>query len=345
MEETSLTPRVSVVIPTYNGEEHLDEVLAAVFRQKTDFSYEVIIIDSYSMDRTKEIVEAYMSKAPGLSLIEIAPAEFNHGETRNLGVRKARGEFVAFLTQDATPASDNWLQSLVGAFSLDPKVAGVFGKHIPRPDCNPCTARDVEGVFRSFGAEGDRPVIQEALPGSEEHKLLQNNEGFVGFYSDVNSALRRSAWEKVPYRKIQYAEDQLFGKDILEAGYKKAYVPAAAVYHSHNYPVRLFFRRFFDEYRGLNLALGYVDGVRLLNLIPQTLRGTLGDAAYIARCSKYGPAKKLYWSWYALWMNLIRRIAAYLGGRHDRIPRLVANLLSLEAGGSGKGVATTQSTQ
>ncbi|MGL6337900.1 MAG: glycosyltransferase family 2 protein, partial [Waterburya sp.] len=98
----------SVVIPVKNGDEFLDEVLQQVLSQKTDFAYEVIVIDSGSTDRSLEIIKNY-----DVNLIQIDAKKFNHGLTRNLGVQKSSGEFIAFVTQDATPVNDQWLQNLV----------------------------------------------------------------------------------------------------------------------------------------------------------------------------------------------------------------------------------------
>ena len=78
--------KASVVIPTKNGEEYLDEVLAAVFGQQAPFDFEVVIVDSGSTDRTLEIIGRY----PAVKLHRIPPLEFNHGETRNFAIRQAR---------------------------------------------------------------------------------------------------------------------------------------------------------------------------------------------------------------------------------------------------------------
>ena len=54
---------LSIIILTYNGEFYLDEVLASIFHQKTQFSFEVIIIDSGSSDRSLEIMEKQIGRA------------------------------------------------------------------------------------------------------------------------------------------------------------------------------------------------------------------------------------------------------------------------------------------
>ena len=92
----ALTGRsVSVVIPVKDGEERLEEVLAAV-RAQGDL--ELIVIDSGSRDHSREI-----ARAAGADLIEIPPEEFGHGRTRNLGAERASGDLICFLTQDAVP--------------------------------------------------------------------------------------------------------------------------------------------------------------------------------------------------------------------------------------------------
>ena len=120
-------PCVTVAIPVLNGARYLDEVLTAVRNQRVDGELEVLVIDSGSSDGSREIAERH-----GAKVHEIRREEFSHGGTRNLAMRLARGAHVAFLTQDATPAHDGWLNALLDGFERAPDVAAVFGPHLPR---------------------------------------------------------------------------------------------------------------------------------------------------------------------------------------------------------------------
>src|SRR6476659_10303760 len=134
---------ISVVIPVLNGAELLDEVLGAVTSQVIDEPFEVLVIDSESTDGSLEIVAAH----PGVRLIEIDKSEFGHGRTRNLGVQNTSGELIAFLTQDATPASEHWLAAYRDAFRLAPNVGAACGPHLPRPGASPIMARLLRDHF------------------------------------------------------------------------------------------------------------------------------------------------------------------------------------------------------
>ena len=85
----------------------------------------------------------------------------------------------------------------------------------------------------------------------------------------MNAAYRRACWEAIRFRELAYSEDQAFGRDMLAAGWKKAYHPGAAVLHSHDYPWWQFMQRYFDEYRGLHETSGHVEpfGSRLCSPI------------------------------------------------------------------------------
>ncbi len=107
-----MSPGVTVGLPIRNGERYLDEVLGAVREQKVDREVELLIVDSGSTDRTIEIAESH-----GARVHRIPSHEFSHGGTRNLIMELARGDHVAFLTDDATPAHDGWLRALLDAFA------------------------------------------------------------------------------------------------------------------------------------------------------------------------------------------------------------------------------------
>ena len=233
---------VSIVIPTKNGGNLFDEVLTAIDQQETKYSFEVICVDSGSSDQTIEIIKKHRC-----ILKQISKEEFGHGKTRNLGAGLGTGEYIVFITQDAKPASNKWLENFINAMKLDESVVGGFGIHYPYPDCNLLDKRDLYYHFKGFGEDNTIYYL-------EDKERYNNEEGYrhlLSFFSDNNSCLKRSIWEKYPYDDVNFAEDQIWARKMIELGYKKIYCPFAPVYHSHNYPLKTYKKRYFDEYKGL----------------------------------------------------------------------------------------------
>ncbi len=190
-----MTRLVSVAIPVRNGADVLEQTLAAVRAQRVDpsVSIELIVCDSASHDGSVSIARAY-----GAEVIEIPVERFSHGETRNLLMRRAQGEHVAFLTQDAVPADPGWLARLLEAFALAPDVGLVYGPYRPRDDASPMVARELTEWFHSFAPDG-APRIDRLAP-SERTIPATELEGIRGFFTDANGCLARAAWEAVPFR-------------------------------------------------------------------------------------------------------------------------------------------------
>jgi rhamnosyltransferase len=242
--------KASVVIPTKNPGPIFREVLDRVRDQDCPWPYEILVIDSSSTDGTLEFVEA----APGVRLHRIAPTEFGHGRTRNLGVSLTSGEFVAFLTHDALPADRNWLRAIIEAVEQSPEIAGAFGRHIASAGASAFTARDLEAHFDRFR---DHPPVVSRKTDPDRYENDPRWRQFLHFYSDNNSCLRRSIWEKIPYPDVEFAEDQIWAHRVIEAGYSKAYADNAVVHHSHDYGTLERFQRAFDESSAFRVLFGY----------------------------------------------------------------------------------------
>jgi len=91
---TTLNPVVTVVIPNYNGALYLKEAIQSVFEQ--DYrNKEIIVVDDGSTDNSVEILKALGSK---ITLIE--SKNMGAATARNIGISKAKGEFIAFLDSD-----------------------------------------------------------------------------------------------------------------------------------------------------------------------------------------------------------------------------------------------------
>lgn len=298
---------VSIVIPTKNAGDLLDKVLKAVFEQKTSYSYEVICVDSGSGDHTLEIIRRYPCR-----LFQIPASEFGHGKTRNYGAAQGTGTYIVFLTQDALPASDRWLQNFIDAMELDPEIAGGFGIHYPYPDCNLLDVRDLEGHFKGFGETNTIFYLEDR----ERYEREESYRHFLAFFSDNNSCLRRSVWEKHPYRDVNFAEDQFWAREIIELGYKKVYCPYAPVYHSHNYKLTTYFARYYDEYKGLYELHQFEIADHWRRLPGMLYRQVRGDCVYIRHLPTLTKKEKIRWAFYSLFRNFDRFWGGYLGGKY-----------------------------
>ncbi|TFD77120.1 glycosyltransferase family 2 protein [Cryobacterium psychrophilum] len=278
---------VTVAILTYNGEVYLEQILREVSAQDVAGDIEVLVIDSGSTDSTLDIVGRF----PNVKLHEIPNSEFGHGKTRNLAAQLGTGEYIAFLTHDAIPVSREWLRELLAPFEFDESIVAVMGKQIPRRGCFPLLKYEINGVFAGFGPDFGTSIFYKDQFVQSEGVL-----NAISFYSDVNSAARRDFLvNTLPYRDVRYAEDQLFGKDLIEAGYKKAYAGRAAVEHSNDLTRDEYRRRIFDETVGLRQIGFPIPVLSEKGQIRLTLRGIAGDTVRILRDGDFGWKRKLYW--------------------------------------------------
>lgn len=309
---------VTVAIPVLNAGERLAEVLMAVQRQRLDRPVEILVADSGSTDDSVPV-----AKRHGAKVISVAPGEFSHGGTRNLLFERASGTEVAFLTQDAVPADEQWLASLLRGFDLAPDVALVFGPYLPRSDSSPMVARELEEWFGSFAPDGSPQVDR----GREADGPSRRRHGF---FTDANGCVARTAWERVPFRTVAYAEDRLLARDMLNAGYSKAYHPAAAVIHSHEYSLLQLFQRSFDEWRGLReigAAPAEARPARLALTVQRQVRDDLATVQGSARERPMPVATAVR----SLAYHVARSAGAALGSRAERLPRPVRRVCSLES--------------
>jgi rhamnosyltransferase len=290
-------PSISVVIPVKDGGRYLAEVLAALARQPEP--HDVLVVDSGSRDDSVAI-----ARAAGARVHEIAPDEFGHGRTRNLGAELTTGEIICFLTQDATP-TEGWLAALLEGFGSDERVGVVYGPQLPRPGTPPMVARELTQFFAAHGAPGDP------------------------YLSNVNAAYRRACWAAIRFRDVPYAEDQAFGRDMPAAGWTKVFAPRAAVVHAHDYGLLEFMRRSFDEARGLRETTGWIEQIAPRATLGG-IRRLVGRDVRWMRAQRLPLPGRVAWTARSIAHHSGRKLFAWLGSRADRLPRAVRRALSLE---------------
>jgi rhamnosyltransferase len=311
---------VTVAIPVRDGGEPFAGVLEALAGQTV--AHELLVCDSGSRDGSVELARAH-----GARVLEIAPQSFNHGATRNLLMDQARGVHVALLTQDAQPAGQDWLERLLAAFELGEDVAIAYGPYRARDHASAPVRIELERWFSSLSPDGSPQL--ERLTEAERSLPAGALVGRRGFFSDANSCIARQAWERVPFRQIAYAEDRALALDMMRAGYAKAYVPQAAVIHSHEYTPTQYLRRCFDEWRALLEVYGWrepADPRHLLNAV----RGDLsGSRERLLADGVPAGARRRILARVAVRQGL-RLAGALLGSHADRLPPSLRKSLSLE---------------
>lgn len=286
----------SIIILTKNAGENFPSLLKRLFLQKFDGSYEVLVIDSGSRDDTLTVAQSFPVK-----ITEIKPEEFHHGRTRNLGAELSSGNIVVYITQDALPLDDNWLQSLIDNLT-SPDVAMVIGRQIPWPATKP-----PERFFYVYNFPEHRIIVRIGASDYYHDNV---------FISNVNSAIRKDVWQQFKFSpNVVMAEDKEFAKRVLFAGWSIIYEPEAAVYHAHDFSLRSVFQKSLDY--GVSLRQG-AEG------LPRSRRSLAkGMLDYFGQETRYLNATGcLKWLPYCIIYDMSKYLGTFLGkaglGRPDQ---------------------------
>lgn len=218
----------SIIIPTYNAEHYLENLLRHISSQTLD-AYEIIIIDSSSTDNTVTIAQKYTK-----NVFVIPQNEFDHGGTRTKAAIMAQGDILVYLTQDALPYDDFALENIIKVFE-DPTIGAAYGRQLSYEQTTLFGKH-----LRAFNY-ADTSSIR-----------AKNDMGTFGlktaFLSDSFAAYRKSALESIGWFKdgLILGEDTYAGAKMILDGYALAYVAEAKVYHSHSYTIGQEFKRYFD---------------------------------------------------------------------------------------------------
>jgi len=242
------TPRVSICLPTWNGEADLKRLLPKLHAQEFAGGFELRAIDSCSRDRSFELL-----RAAGARVRTIPQSEFRHGATRNLLAAEARGEILVFLSQDAEPVDERFLAALVAAFD-DPRTAGAYARLLPRPEDDPLTART---ALDQPEAQSE-PRVAELEPGRALASLAPRARAELARFNDVASAIRASVFREIPFPDVDFGEDSAWAACALDAGWRLRFVPEAEAWHAHRYTPREAYRRFRADARFLGEVHGFV---------------------------------------------------------------------------------------
>jgi rhamnosyltransferase len=237
--------KISVIIPTLNAEKYIEKLLQTLQTQ-TRKPDEIIIIDSESDDNTKNICSEF-----DVIFIEIKRADFDHGGTRNQAFQASKGDFVLFLTQDALPADNVYIENIIKPFE-DDKIVMVTGRQIAIE-----SATHIEQLTREFNYP-EQSFIRS--------KYNIQKLGIKTFFSsNCCSAYRRTAYDEVGGfpNPVLISEDMIIAAKFIFAEYKTAYCGDAKVFHSHRFSLKEQYSRNFDTAANIAMYSEFFDGVSI----------------------------------------------------------------------------------
>ena len=248
--------KVDVVIPTYKPGKKFSRLLKMLQRQTWPVG-KIIVMNTEKSFWNEHGFEGIKN----LEVHHLTKEEFDHGETRNRGMRFSRADIVVFMTDDAVPADEHLIEALVKAFKQrgpqGEAVIMAYARQLPDKDC-PLAER----YTRSFNYPEESCVKTRAD--------LEQMGIKTFFASNVCCAYdREKFWFQGGFiRRTIFNEDMIFaGKALLQDDYAVAYAADARVIHSHNYNCRQQFKRNFD------LAVSQADHPELFGCVRSESEG------------------------------------------------------------------------
>lgn len=303
------TTIISILIPTYNAENYIEELVKALDKQKIgpDYIKEVIIVDSSSTDNTINILKRLAATYEYINYYVIENKMFDHGGTRNFMAQLAKGKYLLYMTQDAIPYDNLLLANLLEDLKKE-DVLLAYARQLPKKD-----ASDLEIFARSFNYP-NRSIIKE-----------YNSISTLGikafFNSNVCCMYNRECFESYEGfpENIILNEDMILASKIILDQKKISYNASAKVLHSHNYNLIQQFKRYFDigiAFENTRYLLKYASNEK------EGLKMVKNQLNYLIT------KRKRHLIPYAILENVIKYFGYYIGKKHKLFPIFIKKKMS-----------------
>lgn len=248
---------VSVIIPAKNEEKHIFACIESL--EKLDYPrdrFELIVIDSGSVDKTVDIVKKLQKRYENIRLICADRA--NTSVQRNIGIKSASGDIIVNFSGHAL-AEKNFIRVLSTKLQYSEKsIAGVGCKNRMPMDQSSSIARSIDCITST------------KLGGAMLHPYMDSyREQFAD--SIAFTAYRKEIFEKVGFfdPDIPSGDDAELNSRIRKADYKLLYTPSTCVYHYKREKLKDFFWQMFNYGRSrMHIMKKHLDSIRLVYLVP-----------------------------------------------------------------------------
>ncbi|MBT5015995.1 glycosyltransferase family 2 protein [Candidatus Peregrinibacteria bacterium] len=231
-----MTPKVSIIIVNYNHKYFPKMCVEAIERSQTDFEYEIIVVDNGSIDESLPKLRE-LQKEKRIQLIE-SKKNLGYGQANNLGVEKAKGEFVIISNPDIFVKEDT-MQKLVDYLEHHSEI-GLLGPRLRyyngeiQESCRRHMTFFDLIIKRTFLKKLPRykKRLKRYLMHDYDHKTIQEVELITGAYF----VMKKDVYEEVKGfdpRFFLFMEDYDLCLKLIQKGYKIIYFPLTEAEHYH----------------------------------------------------------------------------------------------------------------
>lgn len=313
MKELDKEKKVDIIIPTYRPDEKFLRLLRSL-KQQSLKPQKVIIINTDREIWNRLQMDARISELGERSFVlhihHITKEEFDHGGSRNLGVRFSTAPYFICMTQDAIPADAYLIEKLLSGMHENIKLS--YARQLPREGASP-----PEKYTREF----NYPPV--SLKKSQEDKERLGIKAY--FSSNVCAIYERASFDALGgfVEKTILNEDMLYAASLLQAGGHLYYNAEAKVYHSHEYSGIQQFKRNFDI--GVSQA-EYADVFSGLKSEGEGIRLVKNTAKYLIS------EKKAYWIPRLIYISACKYMGFLLGKKYKILPLSLRRRFSMNRG-------------
>lgn len=215
---------VSFIIVNWNGKKNLETCLREVFKIKTKYTYEIVIVDNGSIDDSVSYLKNLVKSRNNIQLV-LNKKNLGYAGGNNTGIIVTRGKILLLLNND-TYVEKNFLDPLVDFLLKNKKVAGVQPKIMNYP--NKDIVDSVGSYFINTG------FLYHIGHNKKSSNKKFNNSSEVFTMKGACMAFKREVLCEVGIfddSYFAYFEETDLCQRMLMAGYKISYVPNSTIYH------------------------------------------------------------------------------------------------------------------
>lgn len=215
--------KVDVIIPSYKPDHKFLTLVERLEKQSVPVNRIIVMNTEQKYFDRLLYGTSFLKNYQNVVVKHISKREFDHGKTRNGGVKLSDADYFIMMTDDAVPADDYVVEELLKYLQGD-RVAAAYARQLAGEGSS-----EIERYTRSFNYPGEPRVKTRADLETLGIKTF--------FCSNVCAAYNRKIFDTLGgfVQHTIFNEDMIYAAKAVEAGYGIAYAAEARVYHSHNY--------------------------------------------------------------------------------------------------------------